>query len=118
MGGSLQPAQFFLTILIVIIIFIPNDSMKMRNKILVVSAVISIGLLIFITQNEGTIKEVDACLCTEILNNESFLKNQNKMPSVKKCIDKFKGFNNAHLKCIKSFDFDHPEIKMDSLKSI
>ena len=92
--------------------------MKMRNKILVVSAVISLGLLIFIIQNEDTIKEVDACLCTEILSNESFLKNQNKMPSVKKCIDTFKDFDNAHLKCIKSFDFDHPETKMDSLKSI
>ncbi len=94
----------------------PNDINKMNNKILVISAIISIGLLIFIIQNEGTIKEVDACLCTEILINESFLKNQNKMPSVKKCIDAFKDFDNAHLKCIKSFDFDHTEIKMDSLK--
>ena len=92
--------------------------MKMRNKILAVSAVISIGLLIFIIQNEDTIKEVDACLCTEILSSESFIKNQNKMPSVKKCIDTFKDFDNAHLKCIKSFDINHPETKMDSLKSI
>ena len=92
--------------------------MKMKNKILVASTVISIGLLIFIIQNEDTIKEVDACLCTEILSNESFLDNQNKMPSVKKCIDTFKDFDNAHLKCIKSVDFDHPETKMDSLKSI
>lgn len=90
----------------------------MKNKILVASTVISIGLLIFIIQNEDTIKEVDACLCTEILSNESFLDNQNKMPSVKKCIDTFKDFDNAHLKCIKSVDFDHPETKMDSLKSI
>ena len=40
------------------------------------------------------------------------------MPSVKNCIDKFKNFENAHLKCIKYFEFDHPEMKKDSLKSI
>ena len=89
----------------------------MNNIILVLGTIIAFGLLIFIIQNEDSIKEGDACLCTEILNNESFLKNQNKMPSVKKCIDAFKDFDNAHLKCIKSFDFNHPEIEIDSLKS-
>ena len=90
----------------------------MRNRILVVSGIISIVLLIFIIRYEGTLKDLDACLCTEIFSNKSFLKNKNKMPSVQKCIEIFKDFDNAHLECIKSFDFEHPDIKMDSLKSI
>ena len=89
----------------------------MNIKILIICISISIALLIFINLNKSTIKEMDACLCTEILVNEKFLKNQNKMPSVQKCIETFKDFDNAHLKCIKSFDFDHQEIKIDSLKS-
>jgi hypothetical protein len=39
------------------------------------------------------------------------------MPSVKNCIDTFENFENAHLRCIKSFKFDHPQIKKDSLKA-
>ena len=89
----------------------------MSNKILIISAVFSLLLLGLIIQSKGSIKGEDACLCTEILSNESFMNNKNKMPSVKNCINTFKDFENAHLKCIKSFEFDHPEIKMDSLKS-
>ena len=92
--------------------------MKMIIKVLITSVVFSICFLIFKVQNEGTMKEIDACLCTKILGNEEFLKNQNKMPSVYNCIEKFKDFDNAHLKCIESFDFDYPNIKIDSLKSI
>ena len=91
--------------------------MKMNNKTLVLGVIISLTLLIFIIQNDGAIKEADACLCTEILSNESFLDNKSKMPSVKNCMDTFEDFENAHLKCIESFEFDHPEIKMDSLLS-
>jgi hypothetical protein len=40
------------------------------------------------------------------------------MPSVKKCINSFKDFENAHLRCIQTIEFDPPEIKRDSLKSI
>lgn len=90
----------------------------MRNKILVLSVVISLILSVYIIQTNGTLKELDACLCTEILGNENFLDNKNKMPSVKSCINKYENFDNAHLKCIKSFQFDHPKIKTDSLKSI
>ena len=90
----------------------------MRNKILIISVFSSLVLMVLITEINFSIKEDDACLCTEILSNESFLNNKNKMPSVKNCIDKFKNFENAHLKCIKYFEFDHPEMKKDSLKSV
>ena len=78
--------------------------------------VLSIGLLII--KNKGKIGTDDACLCTEILVNESFIKKKEKMPSVKKCISSFKNFENAHLECIKSIPLDQHEIKIDSLRSI
>tara|TARA_B100001057_G_scaffold479886_1_gene552063 strand:- start:176 stop:454 length:279 start_codon:yes stop_codon:yes gene_type:complete len=91
--------------------------MNMVNKILILSFIICIILLIFIIGTNNNIKDADACLCTEILSNETFLNNVNKMPSVKNCMNKFNDFDSAHLKCIKSLNFDNPEIKMDSLKS-
>ena len=91
--------------------------MNMVNKILILSFIICIILLIFIFQNNNNIKDADACLCTEILSNETFLNNVNKMPSVKNCKNKFNDFESAHLRCIKSLNFDNTEIKMDSLKS-
>jgi len=36
---------------------------------------------------------------------------------VKNCKNKFNDFESAHLRCIKSLNFDNPEIKSDSLKS-
>lgn len=90
----------------------------MRNKILILTVFFSLLLLFYIIRTDDIIKNADACLCTEILSNDSFLDNKNKMPSVKNCIDTFEDFENAHLKCIKSFKFDHPQIKKDSLKSI
>lgn len=90
----------------------------MRNKILILTVFFSLFLLFYIIRTDDIIKDADACLCTEILSNDSFLDNKNKMPSVKNCIDTFEDFENAHLKCIKSFKFDHPQIKKDSLKSI
>ena len=91
--------------------------MNMFNKILILGFVICIILLIFIVETNDNIKDADACLCTEILSNETFLKNINKMPSVKNCKNKFNDFESAHLRCIKSLNFDNPEIKSDSLKS-
>ena len=91
--------------------------MKIKNKILALTTILSSILLFFIILSKDVIKEVDSCLCTEILSNDSFINNKNKMPSVKNCIDKFKDFENAHLKCIKSFKFDNHQIKKDSLKS-
>ena len=70
----------------------------MDNKILIISVFSSLILIVFIIKRNFSIKDDDACLCTEILNNKSFLNNKNKMPSVKNCIDKFKNFENAHLK--------------------
>ena len=90
----------------------------MRNKILILTVFFSLLLLFYIIRTDDIIKDADACLCSEILSNDSFLDNKNKMPSVKNCIDTFEDFENAHLKCIKSFKFDHPQIKKDSLKSI
>ena len=90
----------------------------MRNKILILTVFFSLFLLFYIIRTDDIIKDADACLCSEILSNDSFLDNKNKMPSVKNCIDTFEDFENAHLKCIKSFKFDHPQIKKDSLKSI
>ena len=90
----------------------------MNNKILIISIFSSLILVVLIIKSNVSLKEDDACLCTEILGNESFLNNKNKMPSVKNCIDQFMNFENAHLKCIKFFEFDHPEMKKDSLKSI
>ncbi len=91
--------------------------MNMVNKILIISFIICIILLIFIIETNNTIKDADACLCTEILSNETFLDNINKMPSVKNCKNKFNDFESAHLRCIKSLNFDNHEIKIDSLKS-
>ena len=78
--------------------------------------VFSIGLLII--KNKSKIGTDDACLCTEILVNESFINKKEKMPSVKKCISSFKNFENAHLECMKSIPLDQHEIKIDSLRSI
>jgi hypothetical protein len=89
----------------------------MRIKKIVLGFILFIIISIITFQINGTIKEEDACLCTEILSKESFLSNSNKMPSVKNCIETFENFEKAHQKCIKSFKFNHPEIKMDSLKS-
>ena len=91
--------------------------MNMVNKILILSFIICIILLIFNIETNNNIKDADACLCTEILSNETFLNNINKMPSVKNCKNKFNDFESAHLRCIKSLKFDHPEIKVDSIKS-
>ena len=78
--------------------------------------VLSIGFLII--KNNSKIGSGDACLCTEILVNESFINKKEKMPSVKKCLSSFKNFENAHFECMKSIPLDHSEIKIDSLKSI
>tara|TARA_A100001011_G_scaffold36844_1_gene35000 strand:+ start:2217 stop:2483 length:267 start_codon:yes stop_codon:yes gene_type:complete len=78
--------------------------------------VLSIGFLII--KNNSNIGSGDACLCTKILANKSFINKKEKMPSVKKCLSSFKNFENAHFKCMKSIPLDHSEIKIDSLKSI
>jgi len=92
--------------------------MKMIKKIILIGIITLIVSLTFLIKTDKTIKETDACLCTEILSNKKFLDNKNKMPSVKKCINSFEDFENAHLRCIQTIEFDPPEIKRDSLKSI
>ena len=88
----------------------------MIKVIISVIVVLSIGLLII--KNKSKIGSDDACLCTEILVNESFVDKKEKMPSVKKCLSSFKNFQNAHFECMKSIPLDHHEIKIDSLRSI
>ena len=78
--------------------------------------ILLIGFLILNKKNK--IGSGDACLCTEILVNESFINKKEKMPSVKKCLTSFENFENAHLECMKSIPLDHHEINIDSLKSI
>ena len=89
----------------------------MAKKVLFISILITSILIIYFSKNYSEIGSDDACLCTEILNNESFIDQKDKMPSVKKCIESFKDFENAHLKCMDSFPIEHPEFKIDSLKS-
>lgn len=91
----------------------------MINKKLVMISVGIVALVFFLFQaNSISIKEKDACLCTEILSNETFLENKTKMPSVKKCIETFEDFENAHLECMHTFKLEPPQIRLDSLKSI
>lgn len=92
--------------------------MKNTRKTLFLIALISITSLYYWIQKSEIMKDEDACLCSEILSNNNFLENKDKIPSVKKCINSFGGFDNAHLKCMEIFQFKHPEIKQDSLKSI
>ncbi|MEK9603165.1 MAG: hypothetical protein VW127_01935 [Flavobacteriaceae bacterium] len=89
----------------------------MVNKIILLGVITVLIAMTYWFKINKDIEESDACLCTEILSNEKFLDNKSKMPSVKRCIDSFDDFENAHLECIKMFQFDHPEIKQDSLKS-
>ena len=87
------------------------------KKVLLTGAILTTIFLFTIFYKSQSINEMDACLCTEILSNDNFITNKNKMPSVNKCITNFEDFENAHLKCMKSYKFKHPEIKVDSLKS-
>tara|TARA_B100001057_G_scaffold415964_1_gene433759 strand:+ start:949 stop:1215 length:267 start_codon:yes stop_codon:yes gene_type:complete len=88
----------------------------MIKVIISIIVVLSIGLLII--KNKSKIGSDDACLCTEILVNKSFVDKKEKMPSVKQCLSSFKNFENAHFQCIKSIPLDHYKIKIDSLRPI
>ena len=88
----------------------------MIKKIILINVILLITFIIF--KSNSQIGSNDACLCTEILVNPSFINKKNRMPSVKKCLSSFKDFKNAHLECIKSIPLDHSEIKVDSIKSI
>ena len=85
---------------------------------LIISFIIVLLIGLLIIKNNSKIGSGDACLCSEILVNENFVDKKEKMPSVKKCLSSFKDFENAHLECIKSIPLNHPEIKIDSIKSI
>ena len=84
---------------------------------IIISSIIVLLIGFLIIKNNSKIGTDDACLCTEILGNESFMIKKEKMPSVKKCLNSFKDFENAHLECMRSIPLDHPQIKIDSLKS-
>ena len=64
----------------------------MKKKILITATFLTIIFLGIISYISPAINEIDACLCTEILSNDSFLSNKNKMPSVNRCITTFKDF--------------------------
>tara|TARA_B100000941_G_C28056077_1_gene326892 strand:+ start:74 stop:340 length:267 start_codon:yes stop_codon:yes gene_type:complete len=85
---------------------------------IIISSIVVLLIGFLIIKNNSKIGSEDACLCTEILANESFIKKKEKMPSVKKCISSFKDFEKAHLECIKSIPSDQTKVKIDSLKSI
>ena len=88
------------------------------KKILFIGAILITTFLFYLFHRSKSINLLDACLCTEILSNDNFIINKNKMPSVNKCITTFDDFENAHTKCMESYKFENLEIKTDSLKSI
>ncbi|PDH46003.1 MAG: hypothetical protein CND43_01675 [Flavobacteriales bacterium MED-G15] len=90
----------------------------MIKKLLLFVIFIITLIVIFISKKNNEIGMADACLCTKILSEDNFIEEQNKMPSVKNCLKSFEDFENAHLECIKTIPFEHPEITIDSLKSI
>lgn len=73
--------------------------------------------LFFWHSHKSNIGTSDACLCTELLAKESFLQNKNKIKAVEDCVKLFKNFEEAHLKCMEKVPFEHPEIKIDSIKT-
>tara|TARA_B100000941_G_scaffold289624_1_gene269400 strand:+ start:74 stop:340 length:267 start_codon:yes stop_codon:yes gene_type:complete len=85
---------------------------------IIISSIVVLLIGFLILKNKSKIGPDDACLCTEILANKSFIDKKEKMPSVKKCISSFKDFEKAHLECIKSFPLDQNKVEIDSLKSI
>lgn len=88
------------------------------KKVFITLVLIIIPLWLIYDWFQNDMVSADACLCTEILSNDQFIKNKNKMPSVSQCLKYFDSFDKAHESCIENFDFKHPEIKIDSLKSI
>ena len=85
---------------------------------IIISSIVVLLIGILIIKSNSKIGSDDACLCTEILANESFMTNKEKMPSVKKCLNSFNDFENAHLECMRSIPLDLPKTQIDSLKSI
>ena len=85
---------------------------------IIISSIVVLLIGFLILKNKSKMGPDDACLCTEILVNESFINKKDKMPSVKKCLSSFKNFENAHFECMKSIPLDQHEIKIDSLRSI
>ena len=88
----------------------------MKYKFISLFIFLSLLILFFIINRKHAFK--DACFCTEILNNENFIKQRDKMPSVRRCLSYYENFENAHLDCIKSIQINPSRTKKDSLKSI
>ena len=63
-------------------------------------------------------KKSNSPVISEILSNENFIKQKDKMPSVRRCLNFYENFENAHRDCIKSIQINPPITKKDSLKSI
>ena len=88
----------------------------MKLKFISLLVILSLLILFFLIKRKHAYK--DACFCTELLSNENFIKQKDKMPSVRRCLNFYKNFENAHRDCIKSIQINPPTTKKDSLKSI
>ena len=88
----------------------------MKFKFISVLIILSLLIIFFIIKRKHAFK--DACFCTEILSNENLIKQKDKMPSVRRCLNLYENFENAHRDCVKSIQINPPITKKDSLKSI
>ena len=88
----------------------------MKFKFISLLIILSILIIFFIIKRKHAFK--DACFCTEILSSENFIKQKDKMPSVRRCLNFYKNFENAHRDCVKSIQINPTITKKDSLKSI
>ena len=88
----------------------------MKFKFISLLVILSLLILFFLIKGKYAFK--DACFCTELLSNENFIKQKDKMPSVRRCLNFYQNFENAHLDCIKSIQINPAISKKDSLKSI
>ena len=79
--------------------------------------VVLLGLF-FWYRNHYHISSMDACLCTELLASASLTQNKAKIKAVRDCEMLFEDFEKAHLKCMDSVPFEHPEIQTDTIQSI
>lgn len=79
--------------------------------------VVLLGLF-FWYRNHSHISSMDACLCTELLASASLTQNKAKIKAVRDCEMLFEDFEKAHLKCMDSVPFEHPEIQTDTIQSI
>jgi hypothetical protein len=89
----------------------------MIKKYFMTAILFLLVMVVIVLSESNGIEAGDACLCTEILSNKTFLTHKDKMPSVKKCIDAFGDFEKAHRQCIEIFSPEPPPIEKNPLKT-